>query len=118
MLPTPEELRKHSKRCRESACTTADLVIKRKLAEHAAVHIAEAIAREGGVLDNKVEGYKQLLAEVLGVCCPPVGRSKSTWFARGCAAGTRDPALEARPSEDSPHLRERPGARAGSTSGS
>jgi hypothetical protein len=66
MLPTPEELRRQSRLYREAARNAAELATKRLLAECAA-WIAEAIEREGQLVQNeKVEHYKLLLDRALG----------------------------------------------------
>lgn len=67
MLPTPTELREHSRRYQEAAANATDGATKRLLASHALTlaQIAEAIEREA-VQAEKKERYKGLLAGSLG----------------------------------------------------
>src|SRR5690242_10396144 len=69
MLPTPVELREHSRRYREAARKIDDAATKRQLAGHALAlaQIAEALEREGeATRPAKIEHYEGLLAGPLG----------------------------------------------------
>jgi hypothetical protein len=68
-LPTPVELREHSRRYQEAARKTDDAATRRQLAAHALTfaQIAEALLREGEAAQPEtIEHYKRLLAGPLG----------------------------------------------------
>lgn len=72
MLPTPIELREHSRRYRDAARAAPDASTRRRLAADALAlaQLAEAIEREGRI-DQFVQGpklpeYRRLLAQAVG----------------------------------------------------
>jgi hypothetical protein len=68
MLPTPENLREQSRRCRETARKAADNAVRRALAACASIlaQVAEAIERDDEPARKaKAEVYARLLADAL-----------------------------------------------------